>query len=425
MPLAGSQASLYYARGRSQPRRRHGEGACSCSPRFRPGRCRSASRSTSCGAEPSSRRVPSLLLVPCARRLARVRDVRIRLVSELRLPPSGRTSAAGRRGHASLVAAALIGWGIDSASGRTAGSHKLVQCLEVEKGLRARDARDPIAQSAELGALRTVIETNRSHGRGREPTEERRADRRRLPRDRGRARGQAGAARPARLPLGSSGVADAAADDVRLHLLSRRSTLAGRDRGPLHLRRAARRHRLGVRARRRDDRRDRRRPARAGALPRRSPSRSSPRVDDPGYVPALAALVAEHDVKLIVPLTDLDQMLLAQSRDALAPALAARPRARGLPARWATSTSRTCSSRRTGSRARAAGCPSDVPDDARYPLLVKVREGFGSRHIYRAQRPRRARLLPRLHDGRLVRAGAAARARSSPSTSSATSRAAA
>ncbi len=28
--------------------------------------------------------------------------------------------------------------------------------------------------------------------------------------------------------------------------------------------------------------------------------------------------------------------------------------------------------------------PGEVPDDARYPLLVKVREGFGSRHIYRA-----------------------------------------
>ena len=28
--------------------------------------------------------------------------------------------------------------------------------------------------------------------------------------------------------------------------------------------------------------------------------------------------------------------------------------------------------------------PEDVPRDARYPLLVKAREGFGSRHIYRA-----------------------------------------
>jgi carbamoyl-phosphate synthase large subunit len=31
--------------------------------------------------------------------------------------------------------------------------------------------------------------------------------------------------------------------------------------------------------------------------------------------------------------------------------------------------------------------PADVPADARYPLLVKVREGFGSRHIYRADDP--------------------------------------
>jgi carbamoyl-phosphate synthase large subunit len=28
--------------------------------------------------------------------------------------------------------------------------------------------------------------------------------------------------------------------------------------------------------------------------------------------------------------------------------------------------------------------PSEIPEDARFPLLVKVREGFGSRHIYRA-----------------------------------------
>jgi carbamoyl-phosphate synthase large subunit len=28
--------------------------------------------------------------------------------------------------------------------------------------------------------------------------------------------------------------------------------------------------------------------------------------------------------------------------------------------------------------------PEDIPEDARYPLLVKARQGFGSRHIYRA-----------------------------------------
>ena len=50
-----------------------------------------------------------------------------------------------------------------------------------------------------------------------------------------------------------------------------------------------------------------------------------PRIDDAGYVPALAALVREHDVRLVIPLTDLDQGLLSRSRDALAPALVLVP----------------------------------------------------------------------------------------------------
>src|SRR5947207_12564960 len=36
-----------------------------------------------------------------------------------------------------------------------------------------------------------------------------------------------------------------------------------------------------------------------------------PRIDDPAYVPALRGLVDAHDVRLIVPLTDLDQATLA------------------------------------------------------------------------------------------------------------------
>ena len=39
-----------------------------------------------------------------------------------------------------------------------------------------------------------------------------------------------------------------------------------------------------------------------------------PRVDDPGYVHALATLVADHDVRLIVPLTDLDQEIVSANR---------------------------------------------------------------------------------------------------------------
>ena len=50
-----------------------------------------------------------------------------------------------------------------------------------------------------------------------------------------------------------------------------------------------------------------------------------PRVDDPGYIPALASLVAEHDVRLVVPLTDLDQEIVSAARDELAPALVHAP----------------------------------------------------------------------------------------------------
>ena len=109
----------------------------------------------------------------------------------------------------------------------------------------------------------------------------------------------------------------------------------------------------------------------------------APRVTDSGYVARLAELVAEHDVRLIVPLTDLDHVTLAEAREQLEPALVLLPDAE------------TC--RRVGDKYAAhllfeeRGLPSPrswlpdaVPADARFPLLVKVREGFGSRHIYRA-----------------------------------------
>ena len=49
------------------------------------------------------------------------------------------------------------------------------------------------------------------------------------------------------------------------------------------------------------------------------------RVDDPGYVSQLAELVSEHGVDLVVPLTDLDQMILAGARDELGAALLLPP----------------------------------------------------------------------------------------------------
>ena len=108
-----------------------------------------------------------------------------------------------------------------------------------------------------------------------------------------------------------------------------------------------------------------------------------PRVDDPDYVPLPRRLSQEHGVSLVVPLTDLDQRLLAERR---ADARRARSpaRSRGGRAARTTSTGRTSSSRSTGSTRRRPGCPDELPDDLRFPVLVKPRRGFGSRNIFRA-----------------------------------------
>jgi len=108
-----------------------------------------------------------------------------------------------------------------------------------------------------------------------------------------------------------------------------------------------------------------------------------PAVRDPGYVDALAAIVAEHDVRLVVPLTDLDQEIVSAARDAFAPALVLAP---------APDVCRTMGDKylahlffeANGIPSPRTWLPEDVPEDVRYPVLVKVREGFGSRHIYRA-----------------------------------------
>jgi carbamoyl-phosphate synthase large subunit len=111
-----------------------------------------------------------------------------------------------------------------------------------------------------------------------------------------------------------------------------------------------------------------------------------PRVDDPGYVDALAQIVARRDVRLIVPLTDLDQGILAGSREALAPALVLAPS----PDVCTTMGDKYLAHRffeEHGIDSPRTWLPDDVPDDVRYPLLVKVREGFGSRHIHHAADP--------------------------------------
>ena len=150
-----------------------------------------------------------------------------------------------------------------------------------------------------------------------------------------------------------------------------------------------------------------------------------PRVDDLGYVGALRDLV--------------DAARRAADRPAHRPR-PPRARRRARAARRRASCSSRGSRRRAllrqvprpprssrsrGSARRPPGCRPSCPTSFRFPVLVKARKGFGSRHIYRADERDRARLLPPLHDGRLDGAGGLPRRRSSRSTSSATSTAAA
>ena len=108
-----------------------------------------------------------------------------------------------------------------------------------------------------------------------------------------------------------------------------------------------------------------------------------PRIEDEAYVPTLRGLVDEHDVRLVVPLTDLDQVTLAQSRDEL-PALVLLPDTE-IVERLGDKYLAHVLFEELGIASPPTWLPSGVPDDATFPLLVKARRGFGSRHIYRAE----------------------------------------
>ncbi|HZR95969.1 MAG TPA: ATP-grasp domain-containing protein [Gaiellaceae bacterium] len=108
-----------------------------------------------------------------------------------------------------------------------------------------------------------------------------------------------------------------------------------------------------------------------------------PRVDDPDYVATLRALVREHDISLVVPLTDLDHGVLSRAKDALG-ALVLLPAPEVVDAlgdKWLAH--RLFVERGIGSP--DTWLPDDLPGDAEFPLLVKARRGFGSRGIYRCE----------------------------------------
>jgi carbamoyl-phosphate synthase large subunit len=107
-----------------------------------------------------------------------------------------------------------------------------------------------------------------------------------------------------------------------------------------------------------------------------------PPISDAGYVPALAEVVAEHGVSLVVPLTDLDPLVLARRRDELG-ALVLLPEG-DVVERTSDKYLAHVFFEEHGISSPATWLPEDLPADPGFPVLVKARFGYGSRNIFRA-----------------------------------------
>jgi carbamoyl-phosphate synthase large subunit len=121
----------------------------------------------------------------------------------------------------------------------------------------------------------------------------------------------------------------------------------------------------------------------APALHRSDHALVAPPYTDPGYIPALRDTIAEHGVDVVLPLTDLDMVVLAKHREAL-DALLLLPDVETIE--------RTNDKYRNhryleehGIGSPAAWLPAELPDELPFPVLVKPRRGFGSRNINRAE----------------------------------------
>jgi carbamoyl-phosphate synthase large subunit len=114
--------------------------------------------------------------------------------------------------------------------------------------------------------------------------------------------------------------------------------------------------------------------------------RAVPRIDDPGYVPALQELCAEHRVGAVVPLTDLDLEVLAHARAAgKLPAFVPDPEI----------TRATFDKYEAHLLLERLGLPSPptvLPGESvtSFPVMVKPRQGSGARSIHRADDARAA-----------------------------------
>ncbi|MGH2836821.1 MAG: ATP-grasp domain-containing protein, partial [Thermoleophilaceae bacterium] len=101
-----------------------------------------------------------------------------------------------------------------------------------------------------------------------------------------------------------------------------------------------------------------------------------PRIDDDGYIPFLEGLVAEHDVKAVIPLTDLDLEVLARSD---LPAFVPSPEVcRATYDKYETHTLLLSH----GLPSPPTVLPGEEPES--YPVIVKPRRGSGARSIHPA-----------------------------------------
>ena len=116
--------------------------------------------------------------------------------------------------------------------------------------------------------------------------------------------------------------------------------------------------------------------------------RSVPRIDDPGYVPALHALCQQFGVGAVVPLTDLDLEVLGHARTDPAyplPALVPDPE-------FARATFDKYEAHRLLERLGLPSPPTVLPGEPvpSYPVMVKPRQGSGARSIHHAANAREA-----------------------------------
>ena len=105
-----------------------------------------------------------------------------------------------------------------------------------------------------------------------------------------------------------------------------------------------------------------------------------PRIDDPGYVPALQELCERYGVGAVVPLTDLDLEVLAHARVAgRLPAFVPDPEI-------ARATFDKYDAHLLLERLGLPSPPTALPGEPvdSYPVMVKPRQGSGARSIHRA-----------------------------------------